>query len=161
VADLEGTRSIEIAAPRERCFAIAADLDHVPEWHGAMTDVEVLERDDQGRAAVVESEIHASVARVRVRLRFSYDEPMGLRWKREGGDLRSLDGSWSFQECANGQTLATYTLEIGVSWRLAILARTVHGPLRGQIEALLADHPVEGLKARAEARVEAAVRVPP
>ena len=45
MADLEGTRSIEIAAPRERCFAIAADLDHLPEWHGAMTEVEVLQRD--------------------------------------------------------------------------------------------------------------------
>jgi uncharacterized protein YndB with AHSA1/START domain len=71
VADLEGRRSIEIAAPPERCFAIAADLDRVPEWHGAMTGVAVLERDGQGRATVVESEIHATVARVRVRLRFS------------------------------------------------------------------------------------------
>ena len=150
MADLEGTRSIEIAAPAERCFAIAADLDHVPEWHGAMTNVQVLERDGHGRATVVESEIHATVARVRVRLRFSYDEPMGLRWTRESGDLRSLNGSWRFQERANGQTLATYTLEIGVSRRLAILARTVRGPLRERIEALLADHPVEGLKARAE-----------
>ncbi len=69
MADLQGTRSIEIAADAERCFAIAADLDRVPEWHGAMTDVEVLER----------------------------------------------------------------------------------GPVRERVEALLADRPVEGLKARAEA----------
>jgi len=75
MADLEGSRSIEIAAPPERCFAIAADLDRVPEWHGAMTHVEVLERDYDGRATVVEGEIDATVARVRVRLRFSYDEP--------------------------------------------------------------------------------------
>jgi uncharacterized membrane protein len=60
MADLEGTRSIEIAAPRERCFAIAADVDHVPEWHGSMTEVEVLERDDEGRATVVESKLDAS-----------------------------------------------------------------------------------------------------
>jgi hypothetical protein len=64
--------------------------------------------------------------------------------------LRSLDGSWRFQERADGHTLATYTLEIGVTRRLAILVRTVRGPLRDGIEALLADHPVEGLKARAE-----------
>jgi hypothetical protein len=51
VADLEGTRSIEIAAAPERCFAIAADLDRVPEWHGAMTHVEVLERDGDGSDA--------------------------------------------------------------------------------------------------------------
>ena len=98
MADLEGTRAIEIAAPPERCFAIAADLDRVPEWHGAMTHVEVLERDSERRAIVVDSEMDAMVARVRVRLRFSYDKPVGLRWTRESGDLRSLKGSWRFQE---------------------------------------------------------------
>ena len=150
MADLEGSRSIEIAAPLERCFAIAADLDRVPEWHGAMTAVEVLERDDDGRAAVVESEMDASVTRVRMRLRFSYDEPMGLRWTRESGDLRSLDGSWRFQETDDGVTLATYRLEIGVGRRLAILVRTVRGPVRDRVETLLTDRPVEGLKTRAE-----------
>src|ERR1700754_3194689 len=127
MADLEGSRSIEIAAPRERCFAIAADLDRVPEWHGAMTHVAVLERDVDGRATVVDSEIDATVARVRVRLRFSYDEPLAVHWTRESGDLRSLTGSWRFQEHRDGVTLATYTLEIGVRPRLARLG----GGLRG------------------------------
>jgi hypothetical protein len=150
MADLDGTRSIEIAATPERCFAIAADLDHVPEWHGAMTHVDVLERDGDGRATLVDSEIDATVARVRMRLRFSYDEPMGLRWTRESGDLRSLEGSWRFEERGDGLTLATYTLEIGVGRRLALLIRTVRGPVRGRVESLLVDRPVEGLKARAE-----------
>ncbi len=150
MADLEGTRSIEIAASRERCFAIAADLDHLPEWHGAMTEVQVLERDDDGRGTLVESELDASVTRVRMRLRFRYDEPAGLRWTREGGDLRSLEGSWRFEERDGGLTLATYTLEIGVGRRLAILVRTVRGPVRDRVERLLTDRPVEGLKARAE-----------
>ncbi len=151
MADLQGTRSIEIAAPPERCFAIAADLDRVPEWHGAMTDVEVLERDDEGRATVVESEMDASVAKVRMRLRFSYDHPTGLRWSRESGDLKSLEGSWRFHDCGDGLTLATYALEIGVSRKLAMLVKTVRGPVRDRVESLLADRPVQGLKARAEA----------
>ena len=150
MADLQGTRSIEIAAPRERCFAIAADLDHVPEWHGAMTSVDVLQRDGDGRATVVQSELDAGVTRVRMRLRFSYDEPSGLRWTRESGDLRSLEGSWHFVQRSNGLTLATYTLDIGVNRRLAILVKTVRGPVRDRVEALLTDRPVEGLKARAE-----------
>jgi ribosome-associated toxin RatA of RatAB toxin-antitoxin module len=150
MADLEGTRSIEIAAPPERCFAIAADLDRVPEWHGAMTQVEVLERDGDGRATLVEAELDATVTTVRMGLRFSYDEPGGVRWTRESGDLRSLDGSWRFQEIGDGLTVATYTLQIGVSRRLAILVRTVRGPVRDRVEALLADRPVEGLKVRAE-----------
>jgi len=45
-------------------FAIAADIDHLPEWHGAMTQVEVLERDDEGRATVTDSEMDATVTRV-------------------------------------------------------------------------------------------------
>ena len=115
-----------------------------------MTNVEVLERDRDGRASLVESEMDASVTRVRMRLRFSYDEPAGLRWTRESGDLRSLDGSWRFQE-RDGLTVATYALEIGVGRRLAMLVRTVRGPLRDKVETLLTDRPVEGLKARAEA----------
>jgi len=150
MSDLEGTRSIEIAAPRQRCFDISADLDHVPEWHGAMTEIEVLERDGDGRATLVESEIDASVTRVHMRLRFSYDEPLGVHWTRESGDLRSLAGSWRFQEHGDGLTLATYSLEIGVGRRLGILVKTVRGPVRDRVQGLLVDRPVEGLKARAE-----------
>lgn len=150
MADLEGTRTIEIAAPLERCFAIAADLDHVPEWHDAMTSVDVLERDADGRATLVDSDLDASVTQVRVRLRFAYDPPRSIRWTRESGDLRSLEGSWRFEERDGGLTAATYTLQIGVSRRLGMLVRTVRGPVRDRVEALLADRPVQGLKTRAE-----------
>jgi hypothetical protein len=110
----------------------------------------VLERDGDGRATVVDSQIDATVARVRVRLRFSYNEPLALQWTREEGDLSSLVGSWHFQERSDGVTLATYALEIGVGPRLGMLVRTVRGPVRSRIESLLTDRPVEGLKARAE-----------
>ena len=150
MADLQGTRTIEIAAPRDRCFAIAADLDHVPEWHGAMTNVEVLQRDGDGRATLVQSEMDASVTKVNLRLRFSYDEPTTVRWTREDGDLKSLEGAWRFED-RDGLTIATYSLEIGVGRRLAMLIKTVRGPVRDRVESLLTDRPVEGLKARAEA----------
>jgi hypothetical protein len=84
-------------------------------------------------------------------LRFSYEEPHGVRWTRESGDLKSLEGSWRFEERGDGLTLATYTLEIGVGRRLAMLVKTVRGPVRQRVESLLTDRPVEGLKARAEA----------
>jgi ribosome-associated toxin RatA of RatAB toxin-antitoxin module len=150
MADLSGTRSIEISAPAQRCFAIAADLNRVPEWHGAMTGVVVLERDADGRGTLVDSEIDVTVARIRMRLRFTYDHPTGLRWTRVSGDLQSLDGSWRFEARGDSLTLATYTLEIGVGRRLAMLIRTVRGPIRAGVGSLLTDRPVEGLKARAE-----------
>ena len=115
-----------------------------------MNDVEVLERYDDGLAALVECTINAMVTSVRMKLRFSYDDPTGLRWTRESGDLRSLDGSWRFERQGEALTVATYSLEIGVNRRVAMLAKTVRGPLRERVEALLADGPVDGLKARAE-----------
>lgn len=150
MADLEGTRTIEIEAPAARCFAVAADLDHVPEWHGAMTDVEILERDDAGRATLVDSQMDATVTKVRMRLRFSYEEPSGLRWTRESGDLRSLEGSWRFEERGDDLTVATYSLAIGVGRKLGIVVKTLKGPMRDRVETLLTDRPVQGLKARAE-----------
>jgi len=151
MADLDGTRSIEVAATPERCFAVAADVEHLPEWHGAITAVEILERDGNGRATLIESEMDVNVTKVHMQLRFSYDEPTAVRWTRESGDLKSLDGSWRFEEGRSGLTVATYALEIGVGRRLALLVRTVRGPVRDRVESLLVDRPAEGLRTRVEA----------
>jgi hypothetical protein len=115
-----------------------------------MTAVEILERNEDGLATLVDSKINVTVASVHLRLRFSYDGPKGLSWTREGGDLQQLDGWWRFEE-RDGLTIATYGLEIGVGRRLALLVKTVRGPLRARVESLLADSPVQGLKGRVEA----------
>ena len=40
---ISGERSVEIDAPMERCYEIASDINHAPEWQGSLKDVEVLE----------------------------------------------------------------------------------------------------------------------
>jgi ribosome-associated toxin RatA of RatAB toxin-antitoxin module len=150
VADLEGSESIEIDAPIARCFEIAADVERAPDWQGTMRTALALERDEAGRPVLVESEIDASVASVTLRLRFSYQEPTGMRWVREHGDLRSLEGSWSFTDLGDCRTRATYSLEIRLNRGLGLLAKTVRGPARDHVRHLLAHRPVEGLKRRAE-----------
>ena len=52
---IKGDRSVEIDAPIERCYEIAADVENAPEWQGSLKDVEVLERDGEGRAELVET----------------------------------------------------------------------------------------------------------
>ena len=96
MGDLSGQASVEIAAPPERCFAIAADVERAPEWQGAMRSARALQRGAGGRPVLVETEIDALVAKVTLLLRFDYDEPHGLAWAREGGDLKGLDGAWRF-----------------------------------------------------------------
>src|SRR5947208_12254920 len=98
MADLSGSHSLEIDAPVDRVFAIAADIERAPEWQGAMKSAKALERDDEGRPTLVESELDSSVAKHKMTLRFSYDEPGGMTWRRESGDLQSLEGSWRFED---------------------------------------------------------------
>ena len=51
---IEGERTVEIDAPVERCFEIAADIEGAPEWQGSLQDVDVIERDAEGRPERVE-----------------------------------------------------------------------------------------------------------
>ncbi len=49
----QATEHISVAAPPERCFAVAADLERYPEWAADIKEIEVKERDDQGRPLLV------------------------------------------------------------------------------------------------------------
>ncbi len=67
---LEASCTVEIDAPRERCYEIAADIQSAPGWQGTLEDVEVLERDEEGRARLVETVTDAMVKKARSVLRF-------------------------------------------------------------------------------------------
>ena len=150
MSDLSGAASKEIAAPVERCFAVAADIERAPEWQGAMRSARALQRGAGGRPVLVETEIDALVAKVTLLLRFDYDEPGGLEWHREGGDLKGLQGSWRFAAAGDGRTLATYALDISLNRALALLRKGVRGPAERRVRSLLVDRPLEGLKRAAE-----------
>ena len=150
MADIEGSYSLEIDAPVEVCFDIAADVENAPEWQGAMKSAKALEHDDEGRPTLVDMEIDSGVTKNRLLLRFSYDEPHGMTWTRESGDLKSLDGRWRFEDLGDGRTRATYSLEIGLPRALAFLRKGIKGPAEQKVRELLANRPVEGLKGRAE-----------
>src|SRR3954468_268973 len=61
---LEASWSVEIDAPRERCYEIAADIEGAPEWQGTLERVEVLKRDREDRAVVVDTTSDASIKKV-------------------------------------------------------------------------------------------------
>jgi uncharacterized membrane protein len=144
---IKGDRSVEIDAPVERCYEIAADIENSVEWQGSLKDVEVLERDDQRRAVLVETESDAKVKRVRAVLRFSYDPPTAIHWEQEKGDAKSLHGSWAFQDLGDGRTRATYALESDPGRILGMLLR---GPAEAKVRDFLVGGAAEGLKEKAE-----------
>jgi uncharacterized membrane protein len=144
---ISGERSVEVDAPVARCYEIASDIDHAPEWQGSLKDVEVLERDDRKRALVVETESDAKVKTVRSTLRFSYEEPTAIRWVQEKGDTKSLTGSWTFEDLGGNRTRATYALEADPGRMLGMLLR---GPAEAKVRDFLLGDAADGLKQKAE-----------
>ncbi|MEA2410821.1 MAG: hypothetical protein QOC77_1382 [Thermoleophilaceae bacterium] len=148
VGNVTGEKTVEIDAPIERVFEIAADIQNAPEWQGSLKDVEVLEKDADKRASVVETESDAKVKTVKARLRFSYDEPTGITWVQEKGDTKSLRGWWTFEDLGDGRTRASYGLDVDPGRMLGMLLR---GPVEGQVRNFLLGGAAEGLKKQAEA----------
>ena len=145
---IKGDRSVEIEAPIERCYEIAADIENAMDWQGSLKDVEVLERDGEKRALLVETESDAKVKTVKATLRFSYEPPTAIRWVQEKGDTKSLIGSWAFEDLGGGRTKATYALEADPGRMLGLLLR---GPVEGKVKEFLTKDAAEGLKRAAEA----------
>ena len=146
---IRGERTVEIDAPVERVFEIAADIEHAPEWQPSLTDVEVLSRDGERRAKSVETESNASVRTIRSRLRFEYEPLSAITWDQERGDVKALRGWWHFEDLGGGRTRATYGLEVDPGRMLGLLLR---GPAEGKVRDFLVGGAAEGLKERAEAR---------
>ncbi|HYX78327.1 MAG TPA: SRPBCC family protein [Solirubrobacterales bacterium] len=147
MATLEASWTVEIEAPRERCYEIAADVANAPEWQKTLEEVEVLERDREGRALVVETISDAMVKKVRSRLRFDYDPPTGLSWEQEKGETKWLTGSWAFDELGEQRTRATYALRTDPGRILGLMLR---GPVESKVKELLTKGAAEGLKEHAE-----------
>lgn len=145
---IKGDRTVEIDAPIERCYEIAADVENATEWQGSLKDVEVLERDGERRPLLVETESDAKVKSVRAVLRFSYEPPTGIRWVQEKGDTKSLHGWWTFEDLGEGRTRATYGLDADPGRVLGLLLR---GPAESRVRDFLLGNAAEGLKQKAEA----------
>jgi hypothetical protein len=105
--------------------------------------VEVLSRDDDGRGRDVRFEIDAKVRRVAYTLRYSYDEPRLITWDYVDGDVKSVDGEYTFEDAGDGTTVATYSLAIDPGVWLP-------GPVKGMLTDQVMKRSVEDLKRRVE-----------
>lgn len=144
---IEGSASIEIDAPIERVYAVAADVENSPRWQPEIKRAEVIERDAAGNQVLVHTETDAKVRTLQADLRFSYDEPTGLQWTQEEGDLKAVDGSWLLEDLGDGRTRATYSMTVDLGRMLGMVIR---GPLVGVLRGQL----VESMPGKLKAYVE-------
>lgn len=147
MGNLIAERTVEIDAPQARCYAIVADLPSTPEWQDSMISCATLESDGHGRAVLLEIVTDAKVRRVTSHFRFTFDEPHGISWEQEKGDMKWLVGSWRLEALDGDRTRATYAIEGDPGRILGLLLR---GPVEGKVKEFLTKDSAEGLKQRAE-----------
>ncbi len=136
---IQGSASTVIQAPIEEVYAVAADVENSPRWQPEIKKAEVLEREGDDQVLVL-TETDAKVRTLKSTLRFSYDPPDGLSWRQEEGDLKSVEGSWSFEEEGEGRTRATYEMTVDLGRMLGMVIRgPLVGVLRGQLVESMPD----------------------
>jgi ribosome-associated toxin RatA of RatAB toxin-antitoxin module len=136
-------QTAEIEATPQQCFDLLTDYERLPEWQGAVRSASILERDAQGRGAVVEYEVDARVKTVRYRLRQVYDEPARLASEYLGGDFRDFSGEWRFVALDDRRTRVELDLRIDPG-------RFVPAPVRGVIADAVMRRALRDLKTHLE-----------
>lgn len=147
MANLTGSSTAEIDAPRDRVWALVEDVESAPQWQGGLKGMHALERDADGRAIRCEAETDAKVRTVKSIVRFAYDGPGALRWTQEKGDLKSVEGSWELEDLGGERTRATYSLEVDLGRTLSLLVR---GPIVDVIRGMLVGARAGELKKQVE-----------
>lgn len=140
---ITGSSSTEIEAPIEAAYEAAADVEASPRWQPEIKVAECIERDGDGNQVLVHMETDAKVRRLGSDIRFSYERHRKISWVQEDGDLKSVEGSWEFEELGEGRTRVTYRLEVDLGRALGLLIR---GPLVGVLKGQLVNSMPERLK---------------
>ena len=145
---LRASHTVEIAAPIEDVYAVAADISKVDGWTPSVQEVEVLETHPDGSAKLVQLQVDAVVKKSTAVMAYEYDPPTGLSWEQQKGDAKSLTGNWVFEQIDAANTRATYSLVADPGRMLGMLLR---GPVEGKVKEFLTKGAAEGLKERCEA----------
>jgi hypothetical protein len=97
--------TVVINAPVQVCYDTLTDFERYPQWAGDLKQAVVIERDDEGRASVVEFRAAAMGRSTTYRLRYDYEgAPHQLSWYLESGDLqRELDGAYHLRAIGDAE----------------------------------------------------------
>jgi len=134
-----------IAGTPSRCFEVVSDFEAYPDWVADVKDVDVLERDGEGRPLVVRFRAGAFGRSTSYVLVYDYSHaPDELSWTQRDGDItRSLDGRYRFLVTDDGSTEVIYELSVD-------LRVPVPGFVRRRAEGHILHAAVRDLKARVE-----------
>lgn len=141
--------SITIEASPAEVMAVIADFDNYAVWTGEVKQAEVLEKDEQGRAAKVRLVLDAGAIKDDHTLAYTWPADHVVSWSLVKSQmLRQLDGSYRLRPLGDGRhTEVTYQLTVDV--KIPML-----GMIKRKAEKVIIDRALTGLKERVEAIVK-------
>lgn len=105
-----------VNAGPDECYAVAVDIATYPDWAHAISGVEIIDRDAEGRVASARFVAEAIGRRTQYVLAYDYSgAPHRLAWSQLSGDLTSsVDGAYTFKPSPDDPlaTLVSYELSI-------------------------------------------------
>jgi ribosome-associated toxin RatA of RatAB toxin-antitoxin module len=130
---ITGSSSAVLDAAIGRCWKVVEDVASAPEWQGGLLELEVIERDEQGRPLVCDTLSDAKLRKSRTRQRFTYAAPTRLSWEMLEGDLDSMEGYWELEDLGDDHTRVTYGLAVDPG----PIPRLARGPFERVARAIL------------------------
>ncbi|MFR9797218.1 SRPBCC family protein [Streptomyces sp. MS06] len=136
--------SITIDAAPADVMEVIADFARYPDWTGEVKEAEVLEKDEQGRAAQVRLVMDAGAIKDDQTLAYTWTGANEVSWTLVKSQmLRSLDGSYLLAPAGEATTEVTYRLTVDV--KIPML-----GMIKRKAEKVIIDRALAGLKKRVE-----------
>jgi uncharacterized membrane protein len=137
---------ITIDAPISEVQAALFEVAKYPEWSSSIKSVEVVNRDDQGRATKVKMTIDAGMMKDRVILDYDWSEaPARLSFSLDDADLLTgMDGAYIIKSIDEESTEVTYELTVSLSMPIPAM-------MRQKAEKTTIDQALAQLKATLEA----------
>ncbi|MFT3842642.1 MAG: SRPBCC family protein [Myxococcaceae bacterium] len=114
------TRSIVIAAPMDKVFSIITDYERYSEFLPEVKRIRTANR----RGNEVDVQYEASIVKtIKYTLRLKEEGPTKVSWSFiEGEFMKDNKGGWLLEDAGNGQTKATYSIEVALG---ALVPKTV------------------------------------
>lgn len=139
-------QSIEIDATPEEILAVALDIEAYPEWASGVKQVEVLERDGEGRPHRAAFVLEGFVKEISYQLVYDYDLPHRMSWRADPSpDLDMLEGSYTLTPTEDGATEVVYAFTVDPTFKIP-------GFVRRQAERQIVTTALRGLRQRVQSR---------
>jgi len=124
---------ISIAAPVDRVYAIARDIERFPEFMEDVEDVKILEQTPErqvSRWASTIKEFNRTITWTEVD--YWDDAAHRCRWEQTEGDFTSYSGTWEF-EPSDGGTIAK--LVIDYEYNVPLIGPLIQGLVKKKMQA--------------------------